>query len=187
MLKKKNPNPDLVNIPIEEEDKLDEVNMYSEVTVLITKDSSEDPEINHSTSLAIGNQVLQINQEDDTNEIKENQITRIPYRHLNHDSKQLNKAMYLEQKQKIDVPKNTEVRITQSSHNSSSQVASHRKIPQKINLGWSDPFSVRQCCLSLTGSYQLVSTRISTPKREDIRSRKRDQAFLSTSYEDKAF
>ena len=49
-VEKKNPNSDLVNIniPIDEEDKLDEVNMYSEVAVPTTKYSSEDLEINHS-------------------------------------------------------------------------------------------------------------------------------------------
>ena len=75
--KKTNINP--INNTAQEADKLVEVKMYSKVAVPTTKDSSEDPEINHSTSITKGNQVLQINQENDRNKIRENQITRIPY------------------------------------------------------------------------------------------------------------
>ena len=70
--------------------------MCSEVVVPTTKDSSEDPEINHSTSLAIRNQVLRINQGDHINKIRENQITRISYQHPNHGSRQLDQATYSE-------------------------------------------------------------------------------------------
>ena len=132
-------------------DKLVEVKMYSVVAVPTTKDSCEDLDINHSTSITKGNQVLQINQENDTNNIRENQITRIPYQHPNHKSRQLNQAMYLEQKQQTDVSKNINVSAIHSCDNNSSQVSSHHKIPQKIDLGWSDPFLVRHFCLSLKG------------------------------------
>ena len=80
-----------------------------------------------------------------SSDLKGNQshIKKFPYRHPNHGSRQLNQAMYLEQKQ-ADIPKNND---------ESSQVSSDRKIPQMIDLGWFDPFSVRQFCLSLRGSY----------------------------------
>ena len=42
-VEEKNTNPDLVNIPTQEKDKLDGVNMYSKVAIPATKDSSEDP------------------------------------------------------------------------------------------------------------------------------------------------
>ena len=61
-------------------------------------------------------------------ENKRGQTKTTPY-----GSRQLNQAMYSEPKQ-ADIPKNT---------NESSQVSNHRNIPQKIDLGWSDPFSVR--------------------------------------------
>lgn len=64
-------NTDPVNITTQGEDKLDEVKMYSEVAVPTTKYSSEDLEINHSTSITKGNQVLQIKQGNNTNKIME--------------------------------------------------------------------------------------------------------------------
>jgi len=51
-------------------------------------------------------------------------------------------------------------------------------IPQKINLGWSDPFSVRNFCLSLRRSYQLISTKMTIPRREVIRKPKKKSSLL---------
>ena len=95
--------------------------------------------------------------------------------------------MYSEQKQHADIPKNTNVGSIHSCDNKSSQVSSHRKIPHKVDLGWSDPFSVRQFCLSRRGSYQLLLTRMTTPRREDVRNKKINRGLSSKNFEDKAF
>lgn len=125
-----------------------------------------------------------------THLVRESQTKIILYRHLNHESRQLNQATYMsysKHKQQTDVPKNIEVSSIQSSDNDSSQVSSNWNIPQKINLIWSDPFLVQQFYLSLQGSYQLVSMEMTILRRKDIRNGKRDQAFSSASFEDKAF
>ena len=38
------------------------------------------------------------------------------------------------------------------------------------SLGWSDPFSMQQFCLSLRISYELVSTRMTILRQKDFRS-----------------
>jgi len=53
-----------------------------------------------------------------------------------------------EQKQQTDVPKNSNVTSIQSYDDKSLQNSSDQNIPQKINLGWSNPFSVRQFCFT---------------------------------------
>ncbi len=77
--------------------------------------------------------------------LKEGQ-TRTPYLHPNHKNRHLNQPTNLyhsEHKQKTYAPKNTKVCTIQSYDNNSLQISSEQKIPHKINLGWSDPFSVR--------------------------------------------
>lgn len=73
-----------------------------------------------------------------------------------------------EHKQQIYVPKNTEVCRIQPYDNYSSQISRDQKIPQKINPGWSDPFSIRQFCLSLRASYHHVSTKMKVQRQKDI-------------------
>jgi len=83
-------NIDPVNTKTQDDDNLVEVKTYSDVVVQTTKISSEDPTINHTTSIAKGNQILKVNQENNTRKIRENQSTSTPYQHLNHKSRQLN-------------------------------------------------------------------------------------------------
>jgi hypothetical protein len=49
---------------------------------------------------------------------------------------------------------------------------------QKIELGWSDPFTIRQFCSTLRGSYRLVSSIYDNTKNkelcEDITSQNED-------------
>ena len=132
----------------------------------------------------------EVNQEIATHLIRESLTKRTPYRHMNHKSRKLSQPTYLnhsEWKQHIHVPRNTKVCITQSYDNNSLPISSDRNTPQKINLGWSDPFLARQFYISLGGSYRLVSMRMTISQREDTQNRKRDQALSSVSFEDKAF
>ena len=87
---------------------------------------------------------------------------QIPYLHPNHKSRHLNQSanQYHAEHKQTYVPKNTEVSSIQSYDNYSPLISKDQKIHQKINLGWSDSFSVRQFCLSLGGSYRLVSTKM---------------------------
>ena len=102
------------------------------------------------------------------------------YLHLNHENRQINQAVYQDhsnRRQQINVSENNGVTSIPSYADKSLQNSSDQNTIQKINLGWSDPFSVRQFCLSLRRSYQLVSTKMTVPRQKDFRSRKRDQAF----------
>lgn len=116
--------------------------------------------------------------------------SKIPYRHLNHKNRQINHATYqdhLDQKQQTLVPDNSDITSIQSYANKSLQNSGDQNIPQKINLGWSDPFSVRQFCMSLRRSYQLVSTKMIVPRKKSFEAEKEIKPFSSTSFEDKAF
>jgi hypothetical protein len=124
--------------------------------------------------------------------IRENQATRTPYRHPNHKSKYLNQTEYqyhLGWKQLTYFPKNIDTNASKSHDISSSWKCN---IPQKIELGWSDPFSIRQFCSTLRGSYRLVSSTTTTPRT--VNDEKTLQAkekvikpFSSICFEDKAF
>jgi len=69
-----------------------EVKTYSDVAVPTMDISREDPMINQVTFVPRGNQILQVNQEINTNKIRGNQITRTPYQHPNHKSTHLNQS-----------------------------------------------------------------------------------------------
>ena len=103
------------------------------------------------------------------------------YRHSNHESRQINQATYQDhsnQRQQINVSENNDVTSIPSYADKLLQNSSDQNTIQKINLGWSDPFSVRQFCLSLRRSYRLVLTKMTVPRQKDVRSRKGDQAFF---------
>ena len=113
--------------------------------------------------------------------VRRNQTKKVPYRHPNHENRWINHATYRyhsNQKQQTDVPDNSDVTSIQSYANKSLLNSSDQNTIQKINLRWSDPFSVRQFCLSLRRSYQHVLTKMIVPRQKDIWSRKRDQAFF---------
>ena len=159
-----------VNVITQEEDKQVAKDANLDVVVPAMNISSESYVTSSITSSPKENQNI-------TTQLRmESQTKKVPYRHPNHGSRQLDQAMSSEQKQ-VDIPTNTNISAIRSSDNS-AQVSSRREIPQKIDLGWSDPFSVRQFCLSLRGSYQLVSTRITAPRREDVRNRKRSRGLF---------
>ena len=81
---------------------------------------------------------LEVNQNTATNMIGERQTKRTLYLHPHHKNKHLNQSTKLyhsEHKQQTYVPKNTIVSAIHSCDKNSSQVSSHRKVSQKINLG----------------------------------------------------
>ena len=165
------------NVGIQVDDKTtntDRVNMTTQ----------EDKSVKETTHVDVAVQTMNIPSECSIT----NLITSSPeenlktlYRHPNHKIRQLNQATYQdhsEQKQQTNVPENNDITSIQSYANKSLQNSSDQNTIQKISLGWSNPFSVRKFCLSLRRSYQLVSTRMTIPRKKDFRSRKRDQAFF---------
>jgi len=130
---------DLVNITTQEEDKAVEETIHSNVVAQTMKNPNEDFVTNSMTL------ELEVNQNIATHMIKEIQTRRIPYIHLNHKNKRLNQSTNLyhsKHKQKTYVSKRCEVCTIQFGDNNSSQVSSKCKIPQKIDLRWSNHFLV---------------------------------------------
>jgi len=94
-------NIDPVNMTTQEEGKSVEENTHLYVAVQMIKIPSEGYVTNSTTSSP------EVNQKISTHLIRESQTKKFPYRHLNHESRQLNHAMYRdhsEQKQQTDVP-----------------------------------------------------------------------------------
>ena len=110
-----------VNVITQEEDKQVAKDANLEVVVPAMNISSESYVTSSITSSPKENQNI-------TTRLRmESQTKKVPYRHPNHGSRQLDQAMYSEQKQ-VDIPKNTNISAIRSSDNS-SQVSSRRKIP----------------------------------------------------------
>jgi hypothetical protein len=81
--------------------------------------------------------------------IKENNVIRTPYRHPNHKRRYLKQSEYqyhLGRKQLNYLPKNIDTSAIKSHDNSSSWKCN---VPQRIELGWSNPFTVRKFCSAL--------------------------------------
>ena len=76
-------NTDPINITTKEDVNPIEVKTYSKIP-------SEDLETNEATSVREENHIPKINQENTTGMIRENRVTRTPYRHPNHKSRCLN-------------------------------------------------------------------------------------------------
>jgi hypothetical protein len=68
------------------------------------------------------------------------------------------------QKQLTYLPKNIDTNTIKSHDNNSSWKCN---VPQRIELGWSDPFTVRQFCSALRGSYCLVSSTMTAPRTKN--------------------
>jgi hypothetical protein len=114
--------------------------------------------INQATSMHEENHIPKLNQENTTSMIRENNVIRTPYRHPNHKRRYLKQSEYqyhLGREQLNYHPKNIDTDTIKSHDNSSSWKCN---VPQRIELGWSDPFTVRKFCSTLRGSYRLVSS-----------------------------
>jgi chromosome segregation ATPase len=114
--------------------------------------------------------IPKVNQEKDTSIRSKDRVARTPYRHPNHKSRYFNQSMY-QQKQMTDMAKNitssgAQSRSYHGSRNTSSffQKSYKHPVPQKIELGWADSFTIRQFCSTLRHSYRLVSSILTTPK-----------------------
>lgn len=89
--------------------------------------------------------VSEVNQENSKRMIRGNQTKRTIYLHLNNTDihhNQFKNLYYSEQKQQTYVPKENDVSTIQSNDNKLSQLSINCQVSQKINLGWSDPFSM---------------------------------------------
>ena len=129
LVEKESSKPTNVKVQVEEKSNVDPVNVSTkEDDKQVTEETNLDARKTRNI-LSEGSVTYSI-----TSLPKENQsqTKKVPYRHPNHGSRQLSRAMYSKQKH-ADSLKNT---------NESSQVTSHRKISQKIDLRWSDPFSM---------------------------------------------
>jgi hypothetical protein len=113
------------------------------------------------------NHISKLNEENTTSMIRKNHVIRNPYRHPNHTSRYLNQSEYQchSGRERLTYhPKNIDTSAIQSHDNHSSWKSN---VPQKIELGWSDPFTIRQFCSTLRHSYRLVSSILTTPKTEN--------------------
>jgi hypothetical protein len=123
--------------------------------------------INQSTSMHEENRIPKLNQENTTSMIRENNVIRTPYRHPNHKSRYLNQSEYQCHSgwERLTYRlKNIDTNTIKSHDNHSSWKCN---IPLKIELGWYDPFTIRQFCSTLHHSYCLVSSILTTPKTDN--------------------
>jgi hypothetical protein len=135
--------------------------------------------------------IPKVNQEKATSIRSKDQVARTPYRHPNHKSRYFNQSMY-QQKQMTDMPKNitsttsgAQSRSYHGSRNTSSffQEPYKHPVPQKIELGWADSFTIRQFCSVLRRSYRLRSSTITNSRMKNqetiLQARARDKSSIS--------
>lgn len=154
-------NIEPVSSRTQEEDQLVEGKTHSHVTIQRMKIPNKNYVSNSKTIVPEKNQKIS------TPLIRESQTKKVPYQHPNHESRQLNQATcqdHSKHKQQTDVPDNSDITSIQSYDDKPLQNSNDQNIPQKINLGWSYPLSVRQFCLSLRRSYQFVLTKMIVPR-----------------------
>jgi hypothetical protein len=167
----KGTNTDPIHITTQEGAKSVQEKTFSDVeeqtmgirSILTNKNST----INKATPRHEEEIISKVNQENATSTIRENHVTRTPYRHPNHKSRYLNQSEYQYHsrwKQLTYLSKNIDTNTIKSHDNNSSW---KRNVLQMIELGWSDPFTVRQFCSALRGSYRLVSSTMTTPRTKN--------------------
>jgi len=146
----KGTNTDRVNIMTQEDSNLVEVKTYSDVEIqmmgirsILTNKNSR---INKATSRHKEEIISKVNQENATCTIKESHVTKTPYQHPYHESRCINKSIdqhHSGWKQLIYYLKYIDVSTIESHDNQLSQESYKCSIPQRIELGWSDPFIVQ--------------------------------------------
>jgi hypothetical protein len=152
-VEEKGTNTDPINITTREDDNPIKVKTYTDVGVQM----KETPSVLANKSSTINN-TTSMHEENTTNMIRENHFTRNPYRRLKHKSRYLKQSEFqyhLSQEQLIYRPKNIDTNANKS-HDISSLWKCN--ILKKIELGWSDPFSIQHFFSTLRGSYRLVSS-----------------------------
>jgi hypothetical protein len=133
---------DPIHVTTQEVAKSTEKKTYSDVGVQTMEVLSVDPMINKTTSVNGEDTIPTVNRGNTAYMIRENHVTRNPYRHPNHKIRYLKQSEYqyhLSQEQLIYRPKNIDIDAIKSHDNSSSWKCN---VPQRIELGWSDPFMV---------------------------------------------
>jgi hypothetical protein len=123
--------------------------------------------INKATLACEENHILKLNEENATSMIRKNHVIRNRYRHPNHTSGYINQSKYQCHsgwKRVTYHTKNIDTSAIQSHDNHSSW---KNNVPQKIELGWSDPFTIRELCSTLCHSYRLVSSIMTTQKTKN--------------------
>jgi hypothetical protein len=114
------------------------------------------------------NSIPKVDQQKATSIQSKDRIARMPYRHPNHKNRYFSQSLY-QQKQMTNMPKNITSTTSDAqsisyhgSQNTSSSFQEPYKlpIPQKIELGWADSFTIRQFCSALRRSYRLRSSTI---------------------------
>jgi hypothetical protein len=158
---------DPIHITTQEVARSTEKKTYSDVGVQTVEVSSVDPTTNKTTSNE-EDTITAVNQGNTACSVRENHVTRKPYRHPNHKSRYLKQSEcqdHLNREQQIYHPKNSDTNVIHSHNNDSSSWKCN--ISQKIELGWSDHFTIRQFCSALCHSYHLVSSILTTPKTEN--------------------
>jgi hypothetical protein len=135
-------------------------------SVLTNKSSS----INNVTSVHEENKNPKINQEKSTSTIKESHATKTPYRHPNYKGHHIMHQDSQRQNQHEKISKDPVI-LKKSSSVESNHFQNHRScchtILQKIELGWSDPFTTRQFYSTLHHSYRRVSSILTTSRTKN--------------------
>jgi len=115
--------------------------------------------------------IPKVDRENATCTIRENRATKTPYRHPNRESRHLNQSVYRHRskgKRSIYLLKNIDTNIIESHNNHSYWVSHKHNIPQRIELGWLDHFTVQQFCTGLRSSYCLVSSTLTTSRTKNL-------------------
>jgi hypothetical protein len=170
----KGTNTDPINITTQEDANPVEVRISSDVEVQTMENPSvltnRNSMINKATQVYEEDIIPKVNQENTTSMIRKDHVTMTPYRHPNHKSQYLNQSVYQhrsEQKQLTYIPKNINASIVESHNKSSSWESYKCNVPQRIELGWLDPLTIRQFCSMLRRSYRLVSSTITNSRMKN--------------------
>jgi hypothetical protein len=136
--------------------------------------------------------IPKVNQEKTTSIRSKDQVARMPYRHPNHKILYFNQSMY-QHKQMTDMPKNitsttsdAQSRSYHGSQNTSNffQEPYKRPVPQKIELGWANFFTIQPFFLVLRRSYRLRSLMITNSRMKNqetiLQPRARAKSSIST-------
>jgi hypothetical protein len=138
-----NTNP--IHITSQEGAKSVEVRTFSYVGIQTIEIPSVDPAINKETSVHEEDKKPKVNQKNVTCTIKKIHATNALYRNPNYNRRYLNESMYQhfsEGKQLIYLLKGINTSAIESHNHNSSWVSYKCHVPQRIELEWSDPFTI---------------------------------------------
>jgi hypothetical protein len=156
---KKETNTDLVDITTQKDSNPVGENTYKDVGVqtieVIGVLTNRNAAINKPVQKE--DETSKVNPEHIVGTIKGSHTAMTLYRHPNHKNKHFNQSKYQhrsEEKQLSYRPTNVN---DSTIENKLIDESYKHNVPQRINLGWLDPFIVCQLCSTLRSSYCLVS------------------------------